>query len=100
MVYTYFTAMKNSQGVTLAYFICNTPDPSGIVIYRDQEIIQSTSLQDNMFSSDTNKVLAILKKLAVDTDAETWIKGKRCGREEMLAFQNHYCEKSEGELRK
>ena len=79
MVYTYFTAMENIQGVSLAYFICKAPDPSGIVINREQEIIQHYSLQGNMVSYDTKKVLAILKELTVDTDAEIWMKGKLCG---------------------
>ena len=31
-VYTYFTDTRNSRGVTLAYVIRKTPDPSGIII--------------------------------------------------------------------
>ena len=42
----------------------------------------------------------VVKYLTVDTDSETWVKWKRCGREAMLALQNHYDAKSEGELRK
>ena len=53
-----------------------------------------------MFSHDTKKVLAILKELAVDTDAETCIKGKCCGQGAMLALRNHYDGKSKGEHRK
>ena len=40
MVHTYFTSMKDSQGVPLAYVIVKTPVPSGIVIDRRQEIIK------------------------------------------------------------
>ena len=32
MVYTYFTAIENSQGVPLTYVIHKTPSPSGIVM--------------------------------------------------------------------
>ena len=39
-----------------------------------------------MFSRDTKMVLAILKELTVDTDADTWMKGKRCSQEAMLAL--------------
>ena len=53
-----------------------------------------------MFSRENKKVLAILKYLTVDTAAETWMKGKRCGREAMLALQHHYDVKSEGGRRK
>ena len=38
-VYNYFTATKNSQRLTITYVIRKTPDPSGIVIDREQEII-------------------------------------------------------------
>ena len=94
MMYTYFTAMKNSRGVPLAYVIGKTPDLSGIFIDREQEIIQNAPLKGNM------KVLAILKELTVNTDAETWMKGRLCFQESMLALYNHYDSKSEGERRK
>ena len=61
---------------------------------REQAVIQNDSLQGNMFSRGTNKVLEIIKERTVDTDTETWTKGKRCGQEEMLALQNHYDRKS------
>ena len=38
-VYTYFTDMRNSQGVPLVYFIQKTPAPSGIFIDGEQEIV-------------------------------------------------------------
>ena len=71
MVYTYFINTKNSRGVTLAYIICKTPDPSGIVIDREQNIIQNSTLQGNIFYCDTKKVLVILKELTVYTESET-----------------------------
>ena len=61
MVYTYFNAMENSQGVPLQYVISKTPAPSGIVMDRGQEIIQNYLLQDNIFYRDTKNVLVILK---------------------------------------
>ena len=78
MVYTYSTAMKNIRGVPLTYVICKTPAPSGIVIYREQDIIKKSPLRGNMFSCDTKKVLKILNDITVDTDADTWMKGKCC----------------------
>ena len=53
-----------------------------------------------MFSRDNKKVLAILKEQTKYTDADTWMKGKCCVQEAMLALQNHYYGKSEGERRK
>ena len=99
MVYTYFTAMKNSQGVPLTYVTRKTPAPPCIVIDREQEIIQNHPPQGNMFSCDTNKVIEIMKELTVYTDAETCMKERRCGQEAMLALHNYYDEKSEGECR-
>ena len=81
MEYTYFTAMRNSQGVPIAYVIRKTPDPSGIVIDREQEIIKNSPLQGNMFSCDTKQFLVIIKELTEDTDYETWRKERRCSRE-------------------
>ena len=60
-MYTYFTATENSRGVPLAYTILKTPSISGIVIDREQEIIQNSPLQGNMFSCDTKKVLKSFK---------------------------------------
>ena len=88
-MYNYFIVTKNSQGVPLVYVIRKTPAPSGIVIYREQEIIQNDPLRGNMFYRDTKKVLENFKELTLDTDADTWIKGKHCVRESMLALQNY-----------
>ena len=92
--------MKNSQGLTLTYVIRKTPDPSDIVIDREQEVIKNYPLQGNLFSHDTKMVLVIIKKLTVDTDYETWTKGKCCDQEAMLALQNNYDDKSYSKHRK
>ena len=63
--------MTNSRGVPLAYVIIKTPAPLGIVIDREQYIIQNSPLQGNMFSHDIKKVLKIINDLTVDTNAET-----------------------------
>ena len=80
MVYTYFTTMKNSRGLLVVYGILNTPVTSDTFIDREQALMQNASLQGNMFYRETKKFLAILKELTVDTDSETWMKAKRCGR--------------------
>ena len=43
---------------------------------RKYESMQSDSLQGNMVSRVTKKVLAFIKDLTLDTDSEIWIKGK------------------------
>ena len=80
MVYTYFTTMKNSRGLPVVYGILNIPVTSDTFIDREQALMQNASLQGNMFYHETKKFLAILKELTVDTDSETWMKAKRCGR--------------------
>ena len=92
-MYTYFITIKNRQGLPISYVIYKTPSPSGIVIYREQEIIKNAPLKGNMFSCDTKMVVVILKELTVDTDAEIWMKIKLCVREVMLALWNHSCGK-------
>ena len=92
--------MKNSGEITLAYMsYARPPAPSSIIIEREQKIIKNSPLQGNIFSFDTKKVLDILKEITVDTDDETYTKRKRCGKEAILALQNHYYGKSEGWLR-
>ena len=50
---------------------------------RDVHIIYQESLFGKMFTRDSRKVIDILKGLTLGTDAETWIKGLRCGRKVM-----------------
>ena len=52
-----------------------------------------------MFTRYSRKVLNILKELTLGTDAETFIKGLKCGRKAMQELQSHYYGKSEGERR-
>ena len=53
-----------------------------------------------MWDRDSRKVLDILKEMTLGTDAETWIKGLKCGRKAMRELQYHYDGTSEGERRK
>ena len=54
---------------------------------RDVKIIYQAILVGNMFTRDSRKVLDIIKELALGNDAETRIKGLKCGRK---AMQLHY----------
>ena len=67
---------------------------------RDVQIIYKASLVGKMFTRDSRKVLDILKELTLGTDAETWIKGLKCGRKAMQELQAHYDGTSEGARRK
>ena len=42
-----------------------------------------------MLKRDSKKVLYILKELTIGTDAETWIKGLKCGRDYTQELQAH-----------
>ena len=66
---------------------------------RDVQIIYQASLVSNMFTINSRKVLDILKEPTLGTDAETWIKGLKCGRKEIQELQSHYDGTSEGSWR-
>lgn len=99
-IYTYLSSIKNTYDIPLSYVI--RKDRRTIVgnLDEEQEIIYNASINGPMFTRDSKKVLALLKELTVGTPAETWMKGKKCGREDMMALQSHYDGKTEGERRK
>ena len=101
-IITYFSAIKNSRGIPLSYVIRKENEDISEVTadIRDQEMINNASLAGPMFIRDSKRILTILKELTIGTDAETWMKGKKCGRLAMEALQNHYDGPSEGERRK
>ena len=53
-----------------------------------------------MFTKDSRKVIGILKKLTLGTDADTWIQGLKCGRKAMQELQVHYDSTSKWARRK
>ena len=54
----------------------------------------------NMFTRDSRKFIDIIKEITLRTDAETWIKGIKCGRKAMQELQAHYDDTPEGARRK
>ena len=70
---------ENSRGVPLSYVIRKyMPSPKDIE-NRDVQIIYQASLVRNMFTRDSRKILYIIKEPTLRTNAETWIKGLKCG---------------------
>ena len=63
---------------------------------RDVKINYQASLVGNIFTRDSRKILDILKKLTLGTDAETWIKGLKCSKKEIHKLQTHWDGTSEG----
>ena len=90
-VYNYFAAIKNSHRIPLSYVIRKEPNPIEDVKMDDSDhIVYNASLQGAMFKRDSKRVLGVLRELTIGSQADTWMKGKRCGREAMKALQAHY----------
>jgi len=53
-----------------------------------------------MFNIDSKRVLTLLKELCLETEAETWFRNIKCGREAMKALQIHYDGPDESKRRK
>jgi len=53
-----------------------------------------------MFNIDSERLLTLLKELCLDTEAETWFRNIKCGREAMKALQIHYDGPDESKRRK
>ena len=99
-IYNYFSSYKNSRGIPYAYVIRKDPNPIDPAdIDRDDLIMYNAQLDGSMFKRDSKHVLQILKELTNGTQAETWMKKKTCGRLAMIALQDHYDGKAEGERR-
>jgi len=67
--------------------------------YRTQQI-HTAALEDFIFTIDSKHVLTLLKELCLDTEAESWFKNAKCGRESMTALQLHYDGPDENKRRK
>ena len=100
-VYNYFSGTKNTKGIPYSYVIRKEPCPiPAVAMSNEEEKIYHATLAGNLFNRDNRHVFQILKELTVGTEAETWTKKKKGGREVMLALQGHYNGKAEGERRK
>ena len=74
----------------LSYVIIKDTSSTKDIEIRDVKIIYQASLDRNMFTKDSRKVLSILKELTLGTDAETCVKSLKCGRKAMQEIQAHY----------
>ena len=84
------SACRKSGRLGLEQFIRQFPET----------VIYQASLVGDIFTRDSSKVIDILKELTIGTDAETWIKGLKCGRKAIQELQAHYDGTSEGARRK
>ena len=91
-VYRYFDSIKNTRGVPLSYVI-RKDLPAGTDIAslnRHDQLIYTAQITGFFFNLDSEKVLSIIKESLLDTEAESWIRNIKCGREAMKALQGHY----------
>ena len=59
-------------------------------LVRKTQQVHTASLEGFAFNIDSKRVLTLLKELCLDTEAETWFRNIKCGREAMKALQTHY----------
>ena len=88
----YLESINSVCGVPLSYVIrkdlplgSNWDDLDHV-----QQRIRNTKLEGLAFNIDSKAVLTVMKEACIGTDAEVWIKGKKCGRSAMMALREHY----------
>jgi len=67
---------------------------------RKTQQIYTAPLEGFKFNIDSKRVLTLLKELCLETEAETWLRNIKCGREAMKALQIHYDGPDESKRRK
>jgi len=91
-VYIYLDSIVSKSGAPLSYVIRKDlpEDAKWDELDRKTQKIQNASLERFMFTIDSERVLTLLKELCLETEAETWFRNIKCGREAMKALQIHY----------
>jgi len=91
-VYIYLDSVISKNGAPLSYVIRKDLDEEieWESLDRKTQQIYTASLEGFMFNIDSKRVLILLKELCLDTEAETWFRNIKCGREAMKALQIHY----------
>jgi len=91
-VYIYLDSIISKNGAPLSYVIRKDLD-EGIEwdsLDRKTQKIYNASLEGFIFNIDSKRVLTLLKELCLDTEAETWFRNIKCGRQAMKDLQVHY----------
>lgn len=93
-VHNYSMAEKNSLDIPYAYVIRMDPNPTPPDKMEDVDhIIFNVSLTWALFERDLRKVLSILCKVTLGTQAETWMKGKGVEGLQCLLYKHIMTEK-------
>ena len=101
-VYIYLDSIVSKSGAPLSYVIRKdlAQDAKWDELDRKTQKTHTASLEGFMFTIDSERVLTLLKELCLDTEAETWFRNIKCGREAMKALQIHYDGPDESKRRK
>jgi len=101
-VYIYLDSIISKNGAPLSYVTRKDLD-EGIEwdsFDRKTQKTYNASLEGFIFNIDSKRVLTLLKELCLDTEAETWFRNIKCGRQAMKALQVHYDGPDESRRRK
>jgi len=101
-VYIYLDSIVSKNGAPLSYVIRKdlNEDVEWESLDRKTQQIYTASLEGLIFNIDSKRVLTLLKELCLDTEAETWFRNIKCGREAIKALQIHYDCTDESKRRK
>ena len=101
-VHIYLDSIVSKSGAPLSYVIRKDlpQDTEWNELDRKTQKIQNAPLEGLMFAIDSERVLTLLKELCLETEAETWFRNIKCGREAMKALQMHYDGPDESKRRK
>ena len=100
-IYNYLGGVKGTRGVPLSYVIYRpSVDLYGVSRESERRKIIHAPLVGSVFNRDSEKVLTLLMELTLDTPAEDWIRGAKCGRVAMRKLKDHYDGTAEGQRRK
>jgi len=91
-IYLYLDSIIGKSGAPLSYVIRKELDQGTEWnnLVRKTQQVHTASLEGFAFNIDSKRVLTLLKELCLDTEAETWFRNIKCGREAMKALQTHY----------
>jgi len=101
-VYLNINSIISTSGAPLSYVVRKdlADGTDWNKLDRRTQQIHTAALEGFIFTIDSKRVLTLLKELCLDTEAESWFKNAKCGREAMRALQLHYDGPDENKRRK
>ena len=101
-LYIYLDSIVGKSGAPLSYVIRKDlkEGTEWEDLDRKTQQIHTAPLEGFTFNIDSKRVITLLKELCLDTEAETWFRNIKCGRQAMKALQVHYDGPDESRRRK